>query len=38
MREGIGGGCGCFLILLGIAVLISFPTILRLLDKLIDKL
>jgi hypothetical protein len=31
-------GCGCALIIVAIAVFFSFPTILRLIEKLIDKL
>lgn len=31
-------GCGCAIIIIAIAILFSFSTILRLIEKLIDKL
>lgn len=38
MKENIGQGCGCLLVCVGVAVLLSSPAILVLIGKLIDKL
>jgi hypothetical protein len=34
--NAVGEGCGCFLVLLGITVLLSFPRILTIIEKVVS--